>query len=253
MKQINLKEMYNAGVHLGSSVKKLNPKMKPYIMCTHDGIAIIDILKTYTRLFRITLFLKKVIATEGYRVLFVGTQKSIAPLIAEIATKSSSYYINERWKGGFLTNFKTMKGQNSRKDYNTNSENSEKKNTQLFEARPTRRDRELADRASPESNELNSLPDLVIIVGQEKELKAIKECQKLSIPTITILDSDGDPEKTSLFIPANDDSRSSVEFILKHLGQSILVGRLLYDKNTRTTLSKKKVSRFKKSRNVQRI
>nr|UIB38927.1 ribosomal protein S2 [Trentepohlia sp. YN1317] len=114
MKQINLKEMYNAGVHLGSSVKKLNPKMKPYIMCTHDGIAIIDILKTYTRLFRITLFLKKVIATEGYWVLFVGTQKSIAPLIAEIATKSSSYYINERWKGGFLTNFKTVKKQTNR-------------------------------------------------------------------------------------------------------------------------------------------
>lgn len=233
MKQINLKEMYNAGVHLGSSVKKLNPKMKPYIMCTHDGIAIIDILKTYTRLFRITLFLKKVIATEGYRVLFVGTQKSIAPLISEIAIKSSSYYINERWKGGFLTNFKTMKGQNSSnftKNSNTSIENSEKSNTQSFE-----------------SNELNSLPDLVIIVGQEKELKAIKECQKLNIPTITILDSDGDPEKTSLFIPANDDSRSSVEFILNHLGQSILVGRLLYDKNTRATFSTKKSSRFKKS------
>nr|UIB38806.1 ribosomal protein S2 [Trentepohlia sp. YN1242] len=223
--------MYNAGVHLGSSVKKLNPKMKPYIMCTHDGIAIIDILKTYTRLFRISLFLKKVIATEGYRVLFVGTQKSIAPLIAEIATKSSSYYINERWKGGFLTNFRTMKGQTSlnanKKNFSrnetigeTNIDKNENSNTQLFQ-----------------SNELSSLPDLVILVGQEKELKAIKECQKLNIPTITILDSDGDPEKTTLFIPANDDSRSSVEFILKHLGQSILVGRLLYDKKNSTKKS----------------
>lgn len=200
--------MYNAGVHLGSSVKKLNPKMKPYIMCTHDGIAIIDILKTYTRLFRVALFLKKVIATEGYQILFVGTQKSIAPLIAEIAAKSSSYYINDRWKGGFLTNFKTMKGQNSAKPRGSRSEI----------GGPGR------------SNELTGLPDLVIIVGQEKELKAIKECQKLNIPTITILDSDGDPDKTSLFIPANDDSRSSVEFILRHLGQSILVGRLIYDK-----------------------
>ena len=218
MKQINLKEMYKAGVHLGSSVKKLNPKMKPYIMCTHDGIAIIDILKTYTRLFRITLFLKKVIATEGYRVLFVGTQKSIASLIAEIATKSSSYYINERWKGGFLTNFKTMKGQNS------NSAKNDYLKTR------SKREKDNVSQQYFESNELNNLPDLVIIVGQEKELKAIKECQKLNIPTITILDSDGDPEKTSLFIPANDDSRSSVEFILKHLGQSILVGRLLYDK-----------------------
>ena len=148
-----------------------------------------------------------------------------------------------------------MKGQNSsksRKDGNTNIENSEKGNTQLFGARPTRRNQELSDRTSPESNELNSLPDLVIIVGQEKELKAIKECQKLNIPTITILDSDGDPEKTSLFIPANDDSRSSVEFILKHLGESILISRLLYEKKTRATVSKK-VSRFKKSRNVQRV
>lgn len=217
MKQINLKEMYAAGVHLGSSVKSLNPKMKSYVMCTHDGIAIIDILKTYTRLFRITLFLKKVIATEGYNVLFLGTQKSIAPVIAEIATKSNSNYINERWKGGFFTNFKTMKSQvSSNSSKNDNLELRSKSNYENF--------------SETSSNEFNSLPDLVILVGQEKELKAIKECQKLNIPIITVLDLDGDPDKTSLFIPANDDSRLSVDFILKHLGQSILVGRLLYDR-----------------------
>nr|YP_010261057.1 ribosomal protein S2 [Cephaleuros parasiticus]UIB38998.1 ribosomal protein S2 [Cephaleuros parasiticus] len=79
------------------------------------------------------------------------------------------------------------------------------------------------------NTKLSSLPDIVIIVGQQKELKAVKECQQLQIPIITILDSDGDPEKSSLFIPANDDSLTSVEYILKHLGHAILVGRLLYD------------------------
>ena len=114
MKQIRLKEMFDCGCHLGTNIKNINPKMRPYIMSVHDGIAVIDILKTYTRLFRISLFLKKVIATQGYRVLFVGTQKSIAPIIASIASKSSSNYINERWKGGFLTNFKTMKKNENR-------------------------------------------------------------------------------------------------------------------------------------------
>ena len=82
--------------------------------------------------------------------------------------------------------------------------------------------------------EFNTLPDIVIIVGQDKEMKAIKECKKLNIPTITILDSDGDPSLTNLFIPANDDSSSSVECILKHLGQAVLLGRYLYDQNKKT-------------------
>uniref|UniRef100_UPI003001B277 ribosomal protein S2 n=1 Tax=Cephaleuros diffusus TaxID=1519597 RepID=UPI003001B277 len=217
MKQINFKEMYNAGVHLGSSVKTINPKMKPYIMCTHDGIAIIDILKTYT-----------LIATEGYQVLFVGTQKSIAPLIADIATKSSSPYINKRWKGGFLTNFKTMKGQTKNVSHPITSikEQGGEKFGKGSRISPLTKSEEITKLTH--AIELSNLPDIVIIVGQQKELKAFH--QKLNIPIITILDSDGDPEKTSLFIPANDDSWTSVEFILKHLGHSILVGRLLYDK-----------------------
>ena len=232
MKQIRLKEMFDCGCHLGTNVKNINPKMRPYIMSVHDGIAIIDILKTYTRLFRISLFLKKVIATQGYRVLFVGTQKSIAPIVASIATKSSSNYINERWKGGFLTNFKTMKKNENRfseKDYK-NQENSKK--TAKLESLSH-------EKTEPKSTstvglEFNTLPDIVIIVGQDKEMKAIKECKKLNIPTITILDSDGDPSLTNLFIPANDDSSSSVECILKHLGQAVLLGRYLYDQNKKT-------------------
>lgn len=178
-------------------------------------------LKTYTRLFRISLFLKKVIATQGYRVLFVGTQKSIAPIIAEIATKSSSNYINERWKGGFLTNFKTMKtNENRSKEFGSPSAVSEKdfKNSENTKTKKFQNKARLTQ--SWESNqkdtvglEFNTLPDIVIIVGQDKEMKAIKECKKLNIPTITILDSDGDPSLTNLFIPANDDSSSSVECI----------------------------------------
>lgn len=229
----------------------------------------IDLSKqTYTRLFRITLFLKKVIATDGYKVLFVGTQKSIAPIIAEIANKTYSDYVNERWKGGFLTNYKTMKKSEkapaahlSKNQLQTNPESSQElikngdssplsnqmKQTNNDNRRNFNNKYEIQIRENQsnlqknpqfrESNELSSLPDLVIIVGQQKELKAIKECQKLNIPMITILDSDGDPSLTSLFIPANDDSRLSVEFILSHIGQSILVGRLLYE--NKMTMNKK--------------
>uniref|UniRef100_UPI003001421D ribosomal protein S2 n=1 Tax=Cephaleuros lagerheimii TaxID=2738443 RepID=UPI003001421D len=184
MKQINFKEMYSAGVHLGSSVKTINPKMKPYIMCTHDGIAIIDILKTYT-----------LIATEGYNVLFVGTQKSIAPLIADIAIKSSSPYINKRWKVASIPQSSFLSSSSIERNENKNFGKGSK-------ALPLTNSEEITKSTS--TIELLTLPDIVIIVGQQKELKAFHE--KLMIPTITILDSDGDPEKTSLFIPANDDS-----------------------------------------------
>lgn len=227
MKQISLKEMFDSGCHLGTNIKTINPKMRPYIMSVHDGIAIIDILKTYTRLFRMTLFLKKVIATQGYRVLFVGTQKSIAPIIASIATKSSSSYVNERWKGGFLTNFKTMKKNETRLP-----ENSLKKG-------PAQTDDLNSNQNSYTGVELTTLPDIVIIVGQAKEMKAINECKKLNIPTISILDSDGDPSLTNLFIPANDDSSSSVECILKHLGKAVLLGKYLYyNKKPKSSIAK---------------
>ena len=251
MKQIRLKEMFDCGCHLGTNIKNINPKMRPYIMSVHDGIAIIDILKTYTRLFRISLFLKKVIATQGYRVLFVGTQKSIAPIIASIATKSSSNYINERWKGGFLTNFKTMKkNENSfaEKDYK-NEENSNITKLRVAQRENFNHEKIESKSTSKIGLEFNTLPDIVIIVGQDKEMKAIQECKKLNIPTITILDSDGDPSLTNLFIPANDDSSSSVECILKHLGQAVLLGRYLYDQNRKTypsqvsSVSRKSLSR----------
>ena len=248
MKQIRLKEMFDCGCHLGTNIKNINPKMRPYIMSVHDGIAIIDILKTYTRLFRISLFLKKVIATQGYRVLFVGTQKSIAPIIASIATKSSSNYINERWKGGFLTNFKTMKKNENRF--------SEKDSKNQQNSKTTKLENLSHEKTEPKSTstvglEFNTLPDIVVIVGQDKEMKAIKECKKLNIPTITILDSDGDPSLTNLFIPANDDSSASVECILKHIGQAVLLGRYLYDQNRKTnrrqfsSTSRKSISRKK--------
>lgn len=241
-KQIRLKEMFDCGCHLGTNMKNINPKMRPYIMSVHDGIAIIDILKTYTRLFRITLFLKKVIATEGYRVLFVGTQKSIAPIIASIATKSYSNYVNERWKGGFLTNFKTMK-----KNENRSTSSSVKEPITLFPDKSENTPSAAKKGRSGETSSIqdenqktaagldsNTLPDIVIIVGQDREMKAIKECKKLNIPTITILDSDGDPSLTNLFIPANDDSSSSVECILKHIGQAVLLGRYLYNQKKKT-------------------
>lgn len=142
-----------------------------------------------------------------------------------------------------MTNFKTVKGQVSLNSGSPRTQNTSESQDSVSKIRSSelnpvnelqvkdkgQTSKNFSDDLSTEgfSNELTSLPDLVIIVGQEKESKAIKECQKLNIPTITILDSDGDPEKTSLFIPANDDSRSSVEFILKHLGQSILIGRLV--------------------------
>ena len=210
VKQI-VQQMMSAGVHFGHKTK--NPKMLPYIYKEKDDLQIIDLFQTYKYLRTASQFLFNA-SQSGKKVLFVGTKKHIAKCIEQTAIDCDSWYINKRWLGGFLTNFNTVKNSLS------TSLTITKKERAHLERRQKRIQKYLGGVQT-----MSKLPDIVIILGQNKEINAVKECNKLKIPSVTILDTDCDPSLTDFLIPANDDSLTSVNFILNKLSKAIKEGK----------------------------
>jgi len=209
-----LQSMLEAGVHFGHQSRRWNPKMAPYIYEEKNGIHILDVVQTVGELEKARVAFK-----SAKNVIFVGTRPAIAPLIEEAAMKSNSHYVSTRWVGGLLTNWSTM---------SMCLEKLTRLDAQLENAVPQKgftkkdiltlsKERERLEKFFGGLRNLKSLPDLVVIVGQPNERNAVLECEKLNIPTITLLDSNCDPTSVTYGIPANDDSARSVAFILDHL------------------------------------
>ena len=222
---VTLEEMLDAGVHFGHQARRWNPKMEAYIYGQRNGIHIIDILKTRVCLEEAGEFLFKT-ASESKKILFVGTKRQAANVISVAASQSNSFFVNQRWLGGMLTNWSTMKvciqKLNALEKQFT---------TGIFDQLPKKeaalRKKQL-DRLSKYLGGvkgMTSLPDVVIIVGQSRELNAVHECNRLGIRTITILDTNSNPDLADYFIPANDDSLRSIELILTTLSQAIQRGQ----------------------------
>ena len=210
----NIKKLMDAGVHFGHQSRRWNPKMAPYIYEEKNGIHILDVVQTVGELEKARIAFK-----SAKNVIFVGTRPAIAPLIEEVAKKSGSHYVNTRWVGGLLTNWTTM---------TMCLEKLARLDVQLETAVPKKgftkkdiltltKERERLEKFFGGLRELKGLPDLVVIVGQPHERNAVLECEKLNIPTITLLDSNCDPTSVAYGIPANDDSARSVAFILDQL------------------------------------
>ena len=207
-----LESMLEAGVHFGHQVGRWNPKMAPYIYQDKNGIHILDLVQTVRDLEKARVALKR-----ADNVLFVGTKPQIAPLIATVAKECNAHYVNTRWIGGLLTNWTTMsmclqKLNSIDTQLDDNSTGLSKKDILTL-----KKQRDRLNKFFGGLRNLKTLPDLVVIVGQPNERNAVAECQKLGIPTITLLDSNCDPTLSSYGIPANDDSTRSVEFILRRL------------------------------------
>lgn len=209
-----LQSMLEAGVHFGHQSRRWNPKMAPYIYEEKNGIHILDVVQTVGELEKARIAFK-----SAKNVIFVGTRPAIAPLIEEAAKKSGSHYVNTRWVGGLLTNWTTM---------TMCLEKLARLDVQLETAVPKKgftkkdiltltKERERLEKFFGGLRELKGLPDLVVIVGQPHERNAVLECEKLNIPTITLLDSNCDPTLSTYGITANDDSTRSVELILDYL------------------------------------
>nr|NP_777393.1 ribosomal protein S2 [Anthoceros angustus]Q85AW7.1 RecName: Full=Small ribosomal subunit protein uS2c; AltName: Full=30S ribosomal protein S2, chloroplastic [Anthoceros angustus]BAC55329.1 ribosomal protein S2 [Anthoceros angustus]BAC55420.1 ribosomal protein S2 [Anthoceros angustus] len=222
---INLEEMMEAGIHFGHQAAKWNPKMKPYIFTERRGIHILNVTKTARLLSEACDFVANA-ASKGKQFLIVGTKYQAADLVASAALKARCHYVNQKWLGGMLTNWSTIEKRLRKfEDLQT------KKNMGALDELPKKEaanlERQLAQlqKYLGGIRYMTNLPDIVIIVDQQKELTAIRECINLNIPTICLVDTDCDPDLTDISIPANDDARASIRWVLDKLTSAIQEGR----------------------------
>lgn len=222
-----LEEMVQLGLHFGHQARKWNPKMAPYIYTKRNGNHVIDIVQTASRLKEVSKFLTQA-ASEGKTFLFVGTKKQVSSLIADAAQDCDSFYLNQRWLGGMLTNWQTIKTSIARLVELRVLEKYGRFDTlPKKEAASYRKQKERLEKYLGGVADMRKIPDVVIIVGQPDERNAVLECQKVGLRTVTILDTDCDPTLADLFIPANDDSARSVKFLLDNFVESIKKGKAL--------------------------
>lgn len=222
---VSLAELLEAGVHFGHQARRWNPKMFPYIYTERNGIHIIDLVQTAQLLTEAYDFVKDC-SSEGKKFLFLGTKRQAAGIIAQEAIRSNSYYVNQRWLGGMLTNWVTIKSRVERlKEFEKKEESGLIDQLPKKEAATMRRELEKLKKHLDGIKNMKKIPDIVIIVDQKRETTAIQECMKLGIPTICILDTNCNPEIVDIPIPANDDAIRSIQLIISKIADAILEGQ----------------------------
>ena len=228
MAYITMKELLEAGVHFGHQTKRWNPKMKPYIFGARNGIYIIDLQKT-VRMFKNAYdFIVDTVA-NGKSVLFVGTKKQARESIYEEANRSEMYYVHNRWLGGMLTNFQTIKKSIDRLNHLNTIENDgtiehypKKERLKLGKAR-VKLDNNLGG-----IRLMNRLPGAIFIVDPKHEAIAVKEAKKLNIPVIAIVDTNCDPDEVDYVIPGNDDAIRAIRLISSKISDACVEGKERY-------------------------
>ena len=221
MAVVSMNYLLEAGVHFGHQTKRWNPKMKDYIFTSRDDIYIIDLEKTKACLENAYAEIKT-IAENGGKFLFVGTRKQAGEVCLEEATRSNSYYVTERWLGGTLTNFRTIRRRIKRLE---EIENMEKNGT--FDLLPKKeviglkKEYEKLNRVLCGIRNMEKLPQALIVVDPKKEINAIKEAKKLRIPVFGIVDTNNDPDDVDFVIPGNDDAVRSIKVMLGVLTNAI--------------------------------
>jgi small subunit ribosomal protein S2 len=225
MSNISLSQLLEAGVHFGHKAYRWNPKMFPYIYSEVNNIHILDLVQSATLLKEANAYLESA-ASQGKKILFIGTKRQASTLIANESKRCDSFYVNHRWLGGMLTNWTTLK---ERIEYLKDLEQQEANNTfkLLTKKEAILRGKELKKlrRHLDGIKMMQDLPDIAIIIDQKREMTAIRECQKLGIPIVSILDTNCDPDLIDIPIPGNDDAVRSIKLILKSLTDSIITGK----------------------------
>ena len=221
MSEIKFEDLLGSGAHFGHVTRKWNPNFSPFIISEKNGVHIIDLDSTIKAVNEAASYVKKVVSKDG-EILFVGTKKQAQDIVQQEADRCSMFYIVERWLGGTLTNFSTIKKSIKRlklleKEGSNLYENMTKKETQML----NREKLKLADQHRG-IKDMRRLPDLIVIVDAQYEDTAIKEARRLDIPTIAIVDSNTDPNKVTVPIPANDDSMRTINIIISALADAVL-------------------------------
>jgi small subunit ribosomal protein S2 len=247
-KLLTLEDMVQNGMHFGHLTSEWNPRMKPFIYGEQHGRHILDLVQTYYLLNNLLKFLEKS-AKRGKKFLFIGTKKHITSLIAQVANSCDSYYVNQRWLGGMLTNWKTIR--HSLQELKKLRKAEELGEWNLLKkkeiAQKTRQKLKIEKNLAGLEN-MKKLPDVVIIVGQSEELNAVKECRRLGITTVTLLDSNCDPLLADWFIPSNDDSITTIQFILSKFQEAIISGQELYQQKQQLLNASKSNKKLVKQR-----
>ena len=222
MAVVSMKQLLEAGVHFGHQTRRWNPKMAEYIYCERNGIYIIDLQKTVKKLEEAYSFVRN-LAENGQTILFVGTKKQAADAVKEEASRVGMYYVNARWLGGMLTNFKTMR---TRIDRLAQLKKMQEDGT--FDMLPKKEvmkllgEMEKLEKYLGGVKEMKKLPGALFVVDPRKEKIAVAEAKKLGIPVVAIVDTNCDPDEIDYVIPGNDDAIRAVKLIVSKMADAVI-------------------------------
>lgn len=239
---VTMKELLESGVHFGHQVKIWNPKMKKYIFGERNGIHIIDLQKTLKGLEEAYAFVRN-IATEGKSLLFVGTKKQAQDSIFEEALRSGVFYVNNRWLGGMLTNFLTVKKSIERfKKIETMKEDGTYNVLTKKEVSQLEKERIKLEKNLIGIKEMQSLPGALFVIDPRKEKIAIAEAKRLSIPIVAVVDTNCDPDEIDYVIPGNDDAIRAIRLISSKISNAFLEGRGILSKSREEEVEKSAIA-----------
>ena len=225
MSVVSMKQLLEAGVHFGHQTRRWDPKMAPYIFTQRNGIYIIDLQKTIKMLDDAYSFVRAV-AQNGGVILFVGTKKQAQDSIAEEATRAGQYYVNQRWLGGTLTNWKTIQSRVQRlKDLKKMSEDGTFDVLPKKEASLLTKEKDKLERFLGGIEDMPRIPDVLFVVDPKKEKIAVHEANILGIPVVAMVDTNTDPDPVDVVIPANDDAIRAIRLISGAMADAVIEGK----------------------------
>ena len=223
MPDYTMRQLLEAGVHFGHHTRRWNPAMAPYLFGVRNQVHIIDLQQTVPLLDRALKAVRDTVAGGG-RVLFVGTKRAAAEYVAESATRCGQYYVNHRWLGGMLTNWKTITGSIKRLRQIEEMLSGDTHGLTKKEILELTRDKEKLDRSLGGIKEMGGLPDILFIIDTNKEKLAVEEANKLGIPVVAVLDSNSDPAGVTYPIPGNDDAIRAITMYCDLVASAVLDG-----------------------------
>ncbi|MDH3974822.1 MAG: 30S ribosomal protein S2 [Deltaproteobacteria bacterium] len=228
MTPVTMKELLETGVHFGHQTNRWNPKMKPYIFCARNGIYIIDLQQT-VKMFNNTMEIIRDEVAGGKQVLFVGTKRQAMDSVKEEAERAGMFYVNNRWLGGMLTNFSTVKGSIERlKELERMKEDGTYDLLTKKETLKLEKEREKLEKTIGGIKDMNGLPGLLFVVDPKKESIAVTEARKLGIPIAAIVDSNCDPDVIDHIIPGNDDAIRAIKLFCQKVADACIDGANTY-------------------------
>jgi small subunit ribosomal protein S2 len=223
MPVVTLRQLFEAGVHFGHNTRRWNPKMQNYLFGVRNNVHIIDLEQSVPMMQRALQSMRDVAASGG-RILFVGTKRQAQERVAEAAKRCGQYYVNHRWLGGMLTNWKTISQSIKRLRELTEKLDGEGKRFTKKEMLQMTRDRDKLERALGGIKDMGGLPDIIFVIDTIKEDIAIAEAVKLGVPVIAIVDSNSDPTSITYPVPGNDDASRAIDLYCEMASQAILDG-----------------------------